>query len=374
MQTLGTALMPGDPCPHFAQRTQTHPAFHVDSMAGRYLVLCFYGSAADPAGRGAIEAVLRHRDRFDDHRASFFGVAADPADEAERRVPDAMPGVRFLFDFDRKVSRLCGALPPIPNDGPEVYRRFWLIIDPTLHVLARFAFSSDDPDHRAVFARLDSLPDPDQFAGFELPPPVLVLPNVFEAVLCRRLIEAYETDGGHETGVMRGGAGVHDHAFKRRKDYVLTDPELITATRRRIIRRILPEIRRLFSAEMTYIERYIVGCYAAEDGGHFRPHRDNNSDITAHRRFAVSVNLSGDFEGGDLWFPEYGQHGYKAPPGWAIVFPGNILHAVHKVTSGRRYAFLPFVYDEAGARIRQENNARLRPAAPEGAGAVTEDA
>lgn len=112
LDVLGAALLPGDPCPHFTQRTQSRPDFAVDTMAGRYLILCFYGSAADPAGRGAIAAIERHRDRFDDRRASFFGVSIDPADEGEKRVADAMPGVRFLFDFDRKVSRLCGAFPP----------------------------------------------------------------------------------------------------------------------------------------------------------------------------------------------------------------------------------------------------------------------
>ena len=43
---------------------------------------------------------------------------------------------------------------------------------------------------------------------------------------------------------------------------------------------------------------------AAEDVGHFRPHRDNGQGLTAHRRFAVSINLTGDFEGGAVGFPE----------------------------------------------------------------------
>lgn len=35
-----------------------------------------------------------------------------------------------------------------------------------------------------------------------------------------------------------------------------------------------------------------------------------------------------------------------------MVFPCAILHAVRPVTSGARYAFLPFVYDQAGKEIR----------------------
>ena len=36
-----------------------------------------------------------------------------------------------------------------------------------------------------------------------------------------------------------------------------------------------------------------------------------------------------------------------------------LLHAVAKMTRGRRYAFLPFLYDEAASKIREANNAFL---------------
>ena len=106
---------------------------------------------------------------------------------------------------------------------------------------------------------------------------------------------------------------------------------------------------------VTRIERHIVGGYSAEDGGHFRPHTDNGQGVgpTAHRRFAVSINLNDDFDGGEVVFPEYNTVGYKAPAGWAVVFPCAALHSVQPVTRGTRYAYLPFVYDEAGARIRE---------------------
>jgi predicted 2-oxoglutarate/Fe(II)-dependent dioxygenase YbiX len=110
---------------------------------------------------------------------------------------------------------------------------------------------------------------------------------------------------------------------------------------------------RLFFINAIHIERYIIACYDARDAAQFAPHRDNGPGLTAHRRFAVSINLNGDFEGGEVRFPEYSGRGFKAPPCWAIVFPCAILHAVLRVRRGRRYAFLPFVYDEAGARIRE---------------------
>src|SRR5215468_9534441 len=103
------------------------------------------------------------------------------------------------------------------------------------------------------------------------------------------------------------------------------------------------------------MERFLVGCYSVEDGGHFVAHRDNTTKGTAHRRFAASVNLNADFDGGEVSFPEYGPRGLKPPPGGAVVFSCSLLHAVSKVTRGSRYAFLPFIYDDEAAQIRAEN-------------------
>jgi predicted 2-oxoglutarate/Fe(II)-dependent dioxygenase YbiX len=76
-------------------------------------------------------------------------------------------------------------------------------------------------------------------------------------------------------------------------------------------------------------------------------------------RCAVSINLSDAFDGGEISFPEYGPRSFKPPPGVAVVFSCTFLHEVSKVTRGRRFAFLPFLYDEAAAEIREANNAFL---------------
>lgn len=357
------AMHPGDPFPWLAQRTPSTPLFSIDLAASRYIVLCFFGSLADPAGRGALAAVQQHRALFDDRRACWFGVSVDPQDEAQARVAESMPGIRVLWDFDEAVSKGCGIVPADggPAGAPRVFRRSWVILDPTLHVLAVFSFEDAGGAHERVFEFLRRLPAPADYGGFEIPAPVLVLPNVFEPDLCRHLIAVYEAEGGRDSGVMRDGGFVVDSASKRRKDVMIADEGLRQTLRHRLHRRVVPEIRKLFFMEITRVDRYVVGCYAAEDGGHLTPHRDNTDRATAHRRFALSINLNGDFEGGAVTFPEYNLRGIKAPPGWAVVFSCAMLHAVTKVTAGRRYAFLPFVYDEDGARIRE---AALRQAAP----------
>jgi len=354
------ALTVGDPAPWFRQRTAANPSYVFDLAGGRYILLCFFGSAGEAAGCAAIDAVSSQEQRFDDHRIAFFGVSVDPADEGEQRVTERIPGIRYFWDFDRSVSRAYGASP---LDGDEAYRRHWLVLDPTLRIIAVIPFAADGSDRTTLFALLDRLPLPGLFAGFEVQAPVLILPNVLEWGLCRKLIELYDQHGGHESGFMREVDGKTvlraDPAHKRRKDYIITDQELIRQLQIRMRRRVVPEILKVHQFNATRMERYIVSCYAAEDGGHFQPHRDNTTKGTAHRRFAVSINLNEDFDGGEIGFPEYGPRRFKIATGGAVVFSCSLMHAVSTVTRGRRYAFLPFLYDDEAAKIREANNPYL---------------
>lgn len=354
-------ILPGDPAPTFVQRSIANPRYVFGSAAGRYLVLAFLGSAADPHAQAAIAGVKARGELFDDTHASFFGVTVDPADEAQQRVQDSYPGYRFLWDFDLAVSKLYGAVPADaePTAKGLRMRRMWVVIDPTLRVLHVEPFREDRGDIAAVLDYLAQLPPPSRFAGIELQAPILMLPNVFEPAFCRKLIDLYQAQGGQESGFMREENGrtvlVNDHAHKRRRDVEVTDRGLIGELQARIIRRVVPEIAKVHQFTVTRMERYLVACYSAAEGGHFRAHRDNTTKGTAHRRFAVSINLNAEFEGGEVSFPEYGPRGFKPPPGGAVVFSCSLLHQVSKVTAGERYAFLPFLYDDAAAKVREDN-------------------
>jgi len=360
-----SALMKGDPAPWFTQRSFGNPNFSFSTAAGRYIVLSFLGSAADDQSRTAIAAVMTNTEFFNDARGSFFGVSNDPKDETERRLSNRYPGYRFLWDFDGKVSKLYGSVARDADmgKGSVTIRRQWVVLDPTLRVMKVIPFAPDRTDVKELLAYIDSLPAPELFAGFKVHAPVLVLPNVFEAELCRELVNVHDTIGGEESGFMREVDGkttlLLDHQHKRRKDVLLEDVELIKTIRQRFLRRVAPEISKAYQFNVTRMERYLVACYAAEDGAHFQAHRDNTTKGTAHRRFAVTINLNDAFEGGELSFPEYGPTGIKPPIGCAVVFSCSILHAVSKARSGRRYAFLPFLYDDAAAKIRENNNTFL---------------
>jgi predicted 2-oxoglutarate/Fe(II)-dependent dioxygenase YbiX len=236
------------------------------------------------------------------------------------------------------------------------YAPCWVLLDPQLRVLETAPINALP----ALLSHIATLPPPSRHAGSTVPAPVLILPRIFEPELCQALIAEYDRQGGEMSGFMREVNGqtvaVHDRGHKVRRDVLLDDGPLKTATQQRIASRLVPEIARSFQFHVTRLERYLVACYAAEEGGHFAPHRDNTTKGTAHRRFAVSINLNAeDFSGGDLRFPEFGTNAYRPPTGGAVVFSCSLLHQALPVTAGKRYAFLPFLYDEAAAKIRAEN-------------------
>jgi peroxiredoxin/predicted 2-oxoglutarate/Fe(II)-dependent dioxygenase YbiX len=358
----GARLEVGEPAPWFEVRSPVNPRFQFSTVAGRYVVLCFFASAAEPASRRILDDILQHRALFDDETFCFFGVSIDPGDEQEERIKEIRPGIHLFWDFDCRISRIYGALGErTANAAKSPYRRFTLVLDERLRVVAVLPFDQQ-PEHHVprLLEILSALPPLESARLATAPAPILIVPRIFEPELCRRLIRYYEEHGGKESGFMRDIGGktveVHDYSHKRRRDQEIVDEQLRKACMFRIHDRLVPELFKAFQFRATRIERYLVACYDSATGGYFRPHRDNTTKGTAHRRFAVSLNLNtGEYEGGLLRFPEFGRQLYQSSAGGAVVFSCSLLHEATPVARGRRYAFLPFLYDEAAAQIRQEN-------------------
>jgi predicted 2-oxoglutarate/Fe(II)-dependent dioxygenase YbiX/peroxiredoxin len=357
-------LAVGEPAPWFFAREKNNPQYGFDTAAGRYLILCFFGSAGLNASETVFSEVLNnHRILFDDKNFSFFGVTIDPKDEPNLLLKTQSPGIRFFFDFDLAISRLYGSAPLTHGTGERPFRCQWVILDPTMRILKILPLRQEDVDCKEVLDFLTTLPPVNQFSGVELQAPILYLTNIFEPALCANLIDLYGKHGGEDSGYMRDVDGktvkVLDYGYKRRRDVFVTDEPVLKEIHRRILRRIAPEIKKVHHFDATHIERNLVACYSAEERGHFRPHRDNTTRGTLHRRFAVTINLNSDFEGGELSFPEYGTRSFNPPPGGAIVFSCSLMHRASPVTKGKRFAFLPFLYDDAAKKVREENREYL---------------
>ncbi len=336
----------GVPAPHFSAPSPVNPKFAFGSLGGRYVLLAFLPPPG-PERDAALALVRQNAALFRDDRMVFFGVLPDAESYAQAQNE---PPCRWFADLDGEVRRLYHA---VDADGGVL--PLWILVDPMLRTLGAAPLARG----AEMMARLARLGDPDAHAGVPVHAPVLIVPRIFEPQLCRRLIDYYEQDGGAPSGTMveRDGKTVGVLSdFKRRRDATIADEALLSECRARLRHRLLPEIEKAFQFTATHIERYIVACYDADDGGWFNAHRDNTTLGTAHRKFAVSINLNADeFEGGDLCFPEFGRRTYRPPTGGAVVFSCSVLHEATQVTSGARYAFLPFLYDQAGADIRAAN-------------------
>jgi predicted 2-oxoglutarate/Fe(II)-dependent dioxygenase YbiX len=313
-----------------------------DPFPGRFIALAFLGSAADPGAEAALAALSAKRRLVDEAKAAFFAVVAESGAGPEIALEARFPSIVFLWDGG-DMARAFGA------------DRCWVVLDPMLRVIDVAPLDQAD----RVLGSLSRSPQPSPASARCPPAPILTLAHVFEPELCAHLVDCFEQAGGKDSGFMEdvGGRSVEnfDNSWKRRRDFHLTDAKLIANLRARIGRRICPEIKKAFQMRPTRIERDLVARYDAETGGHFGPHRDDTGIAIAHRRFAISINLNADFEGGEISFPEYSPQSFKAAPGTAVVFSASILHEVSRVTRGRRYVFLTFLFDEEAERVRQAN-------------------
>jgi len=165
------------------------------------------------------------------------------------------------------------------------------------------------------------LPSPDPLPA-PRPAPLLSIPGVLEPEFCRELIDVWEQQGNVPTGTINALAETReslDDEVKKRRDHYIRDQALMQRVADRINRRVAPEIDKVFCFRATRAEEFKVACYDADGGGYFRPHRDNLSEPTAHRRFAMSLLLNEpeDYEGGELRFLEYGPELYRPRAGEA---------------------------------------------------------
>jgi predicted 2-oxoglutarate/Fe(II)-dependent dioxygenase YbiX len=335
----------GEPLANIEAASNRNPRFALASLAGRHLLLCVISDLDAPAARDAIGLVAANQ--FSE--ASNFCAVFAGSFAANHPLVASIARSKLIFADDAAMSRARLHDTAAPEGR-------WILLDPGLRAMAFWPLANGADALHALRAA----PATDAHAGVPLHAPVLIVPRVFEPDFCATLMQYYERQGGEPSGITlqnaQGQTYVHlDPAFKRRMDCTIEDETVRDAARQRIFARLAPEIEKTLMWRPTRIERYLVARYDNADSAFFRPHRDNTTGGTAHRKFAVTINLNDGYEGGDLRFPEFGSRTYRAPVGGAIVFGCGLLHEVTRMTQGSRFAFLPFLYDEDGARVRERN-------------------
>lgn len=314
----------GERAPDFAARGPSgHSARFYAHAGGRPTVVVFDGDLsavtdADPRV-DALADRLHGRTDVAVHLIAAAGTAASP--------------VPVWADPDGAVASAYGVA-----EGQLTA----VVLDPNLRVVG--TVTGDDLADE-VTALLTGAVHGDPPVAVTAQAPVLLLPGALPPDWCRRLIELWHEAGGVDTGVERGGGEVLDDAYKRRRDHTMRDPELTRELSTAVGRRVMPEVRKAFGYRATRFEGFKIACYDADTGGYFRAHRDNLTKATAHRAFALTLNLNDAYEGGELRFPEYGNQRYRPDAGAALVFSCSQLHEVREVTAGRRFVLLSFLFD-----------------------------
>lgn len=322
-----------------------------DKARGGPLFVLLYPTQKDPGALGELQAMFRAAPAMLESGAHLFAISADPVSLVQRIAQENDPGFFLLSDADKKVATRFGARGKLVGFvfGP----------DAKVRTLLR---PGDTPIAERAAAEIAAMAAPEPYAA-PVHPPVLIIPDVFSPDFCKWLIEQFETRGNEASGTLRMEEGkmvhVTDGETKRRRDHHVVDKDLLEAIGSRIERRVLPEIQNAFHCAVRFVEEFKIVRYDADVGGFFRPHRDNTTIGTAHRRFAMTLNLNTeDHEGGELRFPEYGQASYRPATGEAAIFSCNLLHEATDVTRGQRYTLLSFMYDESGRQFLERHRAK----------------
>src|SRR5262249_12264045 len=120
-------LTPGDPAPIFVAKGGKG-AFRLATAGGRYLVLCFFGSAGDPAMEAMLRALLQRADVFDGERAGFVAIGCDRGDQQAGRIEAVLPGFEVVWDFNRDVATMFGIVDEGASGETIPYRRQSIIL------------------------------------------------------------------------------------------------------------------------------------------------------------------------------------------------------------------------------------------------------
>lgn len=324
-----TPIGHGERAPDFVlPRGGGEPSRFYGFVGGAPAVLAFSGSGGAATSAAVVE---RLRAALDDDVVVHHVVQGAEA-----------PGPADFHDADGAVHRGYGV-----EEAAVV-----LVLDPNVRVASTHVPGDLEGTLTAVADRVAAVRHDAEPVPASRHAPVLLIPQVLDDDWRARLLEVWETGGSRTTGVEAsadGGRGERADALrKRRRDHVVEDPELLRSLTSHLGRRIMPEVRKAFAYGARGFEGFKIGCYEEADAGFFEPHRDNLSASTAHRSFALTLNLNDGYEGGQLRFPEYGPQRYRPAPGEALVFSGSHLHEVLPVTRGRRFVLLSFLLGARG--------------------------
>lgn len=319
-----------------------------DYLSGHPLALVFVGALDDPKAKAELEGYKAAAEALE---KAGVHVLLFPAaiDAAKARASKAKMGLPFpaLSDPGGQVFTAYGLLRG--DDVPGKIHVRTVLLDP-LRRIAAILDAPKDAGHAKRILAMAGNAAADRLA----PPhaPVLVIPGVLEARECQDLIQAFNSSGELLAARPREEGKdfklpVYDQDRQDRVDHVIKTEAVLNFLDSRMKARIYPLVKKAFGFEVTRRENFHIARYAGPRAGTAIGHRDNTERETSYRRFALSISLNDDFEGGALKFKEFTGEGYKGAPGTALVFSSGLLHEVEETTKGIRYTLISHFFSDA---------------------------
>lgn len=143
--------------------------------------------------------------------------------------------------------------------------------------------------------------------------PYLLIEDALDDLLLKKIISFYDIKKKN------GQLITHKHSTKDRL-HVYPDSELEKELDHKLSRSVLPELRKVFNFDAQYRELYKICEYDGETSGRFHAHRDTPAPYQ-HRKYAMSLFINDNYEGGEFVLPEYG----------LTIKPKGILHLYFQV-------------------------------------------
>lgn len=350
---------PGDRLPNFLlpnQRREADPFY--DVIVGRPMILHLFVGTDEAESAGLRRLAERHS-ALAERGIDVAGMVVTTLDGAVALAESLTLPFDLFADPQARIRQRLGLGKGVSAAAKgRAGATITLALHPGLRVLGRFDQADVEDQIDAALAALPTGRPPEAPAPITRAAPVLLLPEVLDADFCNRLIDEWRRDNEEGVALTIGADGKEhkqiDYGTKRRRDHYIHDKKLLGKLNAILFERVAPMIAAAYDAEITGIEEFKVVCYRSEEGGYFRPHRDNTIPARAQRRFAMSINLNDGFDGGDLRFPEFGPESYRPGPGGAAVFSCSLLHEVLDMRKGERFSLLTFLTDATGPRRRAE--------------------
>lgn len=325
-----------------------------DHISGGYLVVVLVPVLSDPAVRSEIEAYQQHARAYEAANAKIVFVTAQTSNRVNR---DAKRALKLFFPVFADPTGLVFAAYGLHKTGSSVKptQMRSVVITPYRQIRCYWDIEMT-PDHATKAAALIEQAMPPEEAAWTAPhAPVLIVPKVLSKQECVQLIGEFEKNDEVQIATPPPSGQpadfkipVYEYNRQDRVDHVIGDPKLLAFLDQRIQERVLSMVKKVFAFNVNRRETLTIARYAGPRSGVEVGHRDNVAAAT-HRRFALSLSLNDNYEGGALVFREYGNRGYRLPRGSAIVFSSSLLHEVEEITKGVRYNILSHFFNDAAA-------------------------